>query len=119
MPASLLCHTSVGSCRHSSELSHRSLWNLALCRPALPRPHCAAAPSPQALEKALLKYNQLLISRHSKMNEVATLHTQNNELKALLNQYLASRVNEDLICPPTQTIRLDEFASFQNTGPMG
>ncbi|KAG8460460.1 hypothetical protein KFE25_013110 [Diacronema lutheri] len=72
-----------------------------------------------ALEKALLKHNELLISRHAKMNDVASLHVQNNELKALLNQYLASRVNEDLICPPTQTIRLDEFASFQNTGPMG
>jgi hypothetical protein len=30
-----------------------------------------------------------------------------------------AQVNEDLICPPTQTIRLDEFQSFQTTGPMG
>ena len=29
------------------------------------------------------------------------------ELKALLNQYLSSRINEDLHVPPTQVIRLD------------
>ena len=32
---------------------------------------------------------------------------QNGELKALLNQYLSSRINEDLHVPPTQVIRLD------------
>lgn len=153
---------------------------MALCLTALGSPG-GALPSPppsarafnrsQALDKALLKYNQLLASRHAKMSEVSALEGQNNELKALLNQYLASKVgsaadrrtagarrlpkgrephsaspsspsahpiacpcvpasslgllpssrqvNEDLICPPTQTIRLDEYASFQNTGPTG
>ena len=33
------------------------------------------------------------------------------ELKALLNQYLSSRINEDLHVPPTQVIRLDGLAN--------
>ena len=57
-------------------------------------------PHGQALEKALLKHNELLISRHAKMNDVASLHVQNNELKALLNQYLASRVRANAKLDP-------------------
>jgi uncharacterized protein YceH (UPF0502 family) len=60
-----------------------------------PRPPCDprhVALATQALEKGLLKYNELLTSRTSKMSDVASLSQQNNELKALLNQYLASRV---------------------------
>ena len=38
---------------------------------------------------------------------MAELQQQNGELKALLNQYLSSRINEDLHVPPTQVIRLD------------
>jgi len=60
-----------------------------------------------ALEKALLKYDALLKSRSSLITEVGDLQRQNGELKALLNQYLSSRINEDLHVPPTQVIRLD------------
>lgn len=59
--------------------------------PAL-SPSARAFNRSQALDKALLKYNQLLASRHAKMSEVSALEGQNNELKALLNQYLASKV---------------------------
>ena len=65
-----------------------------------------------ALEKALHKYNALTGARAATINEVAELQQQNGELKALLNQYLSSKINEDLHVPPTQTIRLDSFASF-------
>jgi len=65
-----------------------------------------------ALEKALQKYNALVAARTSTMNEVAELQQQNGELKALLNQYLSSKINEDLHIPPTQVIQLDNYESF-------
>ena len=64
-----------------------------------------------ALEKALLKYDALLKSRSGLITEVGDLQRQNGELKALLNQYLSSRINEDLHVPPTQVIRLDGLAN--------
>ena len=45
--------------------------------------------------------------------QVAELQQQNGELKALLNQYLSSKINEDLHVPPTQVIQLDNYESFQ------
>ena len=65
-----------------------------------------------ALERALGKYNTLVTSRGALISEVGEMQRQNAELKALLNQYLSSKINEDLHVPPTQTIRLDSFASF-------
>merc|ERR1712060_14172 len=67
-----------------------------------------------ALEKALQKYHSLLGNRSSLINEVGDLQHQNDELKALLNQYLSSRINEDLHVPPTQVIRLSNYDSFKN-----
>ena len=66
-----------------------------------------------ALEKALHKYNALTGARAATINEVAELQQQNGELKALLNQYLSSRINEDLHIPPTQVIQLDNYEGFQ------
>ena len=66
-----------------------------------------------ALEKALQKYNALVSARSSTIDEVAELQQQNGELKALLNQYLSSKINEDLHVPPTQVIQLDNYESFQ------
>mmetsp|Transcript_26085 Transcript_26085/g.52305 ORF Transcript_26085/g.52305 Transcript_26085/m.52305 type:complete len:654 (-) Transcript_26085:253-2214(-) len=60
-----------------------------------------------ALEKSLHKYDGLLKNRSGLIDEVGDLQRQNGELKALLNQYLSSRINEDLHVPPTQVIRLD------------
>ena len=59
-----------------------------------------------ALEKALFKYNDTLKERASTIEEVAGLQQQNTELKNLLSQYLGSRVNDDLIVPPTQMIKV-------------
>ena len=53
-----------------------------------------------------------MTSRGALISEVGEMQRQNAELKALLNQYLSSKINEDLHVPPTQTIRLDSFASF-------
>lgn len=66
-----------------------------------------------ALEAALLRYNELLSNRENLITDVADLQRQNQELKSLLNQYLSSKINEDLHIPPTQVIRLDTFESFQ------
>jgi len=66
-----------------------------------------------ALEKALQKYNALVSARSSTIDQVAELQQQNGELKALLNQYLSSKINEDLHVPPTQVIQLDNYESFQ------
>ena len=42
----------------------------------------------KVLDKALTKYYELLLSRHKLIDETGELHTQNEELKKLLNQYL-------------------------------
>ena len=60
-----------------------------------------------ALEKGLGNYNQVLKQRKANIDEVSNLENQNAELKRLLSQYLGSRVNDDLIVPPTQMIRVD------------
>ena len=52
-------------------------------------------------------------SRAGLITEVGDLQRQNGELKALLNQYLSSKINEDLHVPPTQVIQLDNYESFQ------
>mmetsp|Transcript_4676 Transcript_4676/g.15483 ORF Transcript_4676/g.15483 Transcript_4676/m.15483 type:complete len:645 (+) Transcript_4676:346-2280(+) len=57
-----------------------------------------------ALEKNLGKYNRLLNSRAEALDETASLQRQNEELRVLLNQYLSSRINEELQIPPTQVI---------------
>ena len=66
-----------------------------------------------ALEKALQKYHALLSNRGGLITEVRDLQGQNDELKALLNQYLSSKINEDLHVPPTQVIRLENYRSFK------
>ena len=58
------------------------------------------------LESSLKAYNALLESRASGIKNVNDLTEQNQNLKELLNQYLGSRINEELIVPPTDTIKL-------------
>ena len=65
------------------------------------------------LTLTLTRYNALVSARSSTIDEVAELQQQNGELKALLNQYLSSKINEDLHVPPTQVIQLDNYESFQ------
>ncbi|KAJ9522954.1 hypothetical protein QJQ45_023754 [Haematococcus lacustris] len=58
----------------------------------------------RALEKQLERYLALLHARATSLSEVDSLQHQNAELRALLNQYLSSRINEELQIPPTQII---------------
>jgi len=58
----------------------------------------------KALEGHLEKYLELLQERAGGLRDVESLQHQNTELRALLNQYLGSRINEELQIPPTQII---------------
>lgn len=58
----------------------------------------------KSLYQALEKYNKLLTDRGGSLREVESLQHQNTELRALLNQYLSSRINGELKIPPTQVI---------------
>jgi dynein regulatory complex protein 1 len=60
----------------------------------------------QALEKGLGLYQKLLQDRVGLVDEVDAMRRQNQELRNALNQYLTSGVNQELIVPPTRTIRL-------------
>ena len=57
----------------------------------------------ESLEQALQKYNKVLSERSQSVQEVSRLKVQNDELKALLNQYLGSQVVQDLLVPPMET----------------
>ena len=56
------------------------------------------------LEKQLEKYRDLLQDRAASLSDVESLQHQNTELRALLNQYLSSRINSELVVPPTVLI---------------
>jgi dynein regulatory complex protein 1 len=58
------------------------------------------------LEKALIQYNTILSERSDAINEVEALRHKNASLRALLNTYLGARVNEELVIPPQQTMRI-------------
>ena len=57
-----------------------------------------------ALEHSLTKYHKMLGARQNALNDAHRLQGQNVELRALLNQYLSSKINEELQVPPTQVI---------------
>ena len=63
------------------------------------------------LEKSLQDYNDILLQRAGGIESVESLQSQNQNLKELLNQYLGSRINEELIVPPTETIKLGASAT--------
>ncbi|RQM20717.1 hypothetical protein B5M09_003198 [Aphanomyces astaci] len=65
-----------------------------------------------ALEKGLTEYNTVLKQRKVLIDAVSALQMQNSELKALLRQYLGSAVNDELLIPPTQMIRVQEPRSL-------
>ena len=62
----------------------------------------------KALEKGMESYNAILTERSDLVKEVGALRQQNEELNNVLSQYLTAQVNDELIVPPTQTIRLDD-----------
>ncbi len=60
-----------------------------------------------ALGNMQVKYVNILKEREAALRETQNLKSQNDELKALLNQYLGADVNDELHIPPTQVIRID------------
>jgi dynein regulatory complex protein 1 len=60
----------------------------------------------QALDIFLKKYYELLQKRSKAIDSAVGLQKQNEELKQLLDQYLGSKVNEELQVPPTHVIRV-------------
>jgi len=60
-----------------------------------------------ALEKAQRKYNQLLEDRAQAIDDTTELAKQNEELKILLQEYLGSKINQDLQIPPTRLITVN------------
>lgn len=58
------------------------------------------------LEKHLMKYNKSLQERSDLITETDGLYRQNQELRNLLSQYLTASVNQDLIVPPMETMKL-------------
>merc|ERR1712182_83322 len=59
----------------------------------------------KALDRFLAKYYELLQRRSSAIDSAVSFQKQNEELKALLDQHLSSKVNEELQVPPTHVIR--------------
>lgn len=57
-----------------------------------------------SLESNLQKYLGLLKRRENALRSVEHAGQQNAELRALLNQYLSSKINTELQIPPTQLI---------------
>ncbi len=60
-----------------------------------------------ALERAQDEYLDVLRGRQRAVDDVARLSASNAQLKALLSQYLGAPVNDELIVPPSQVIRVD------------
>ncbi|RDD44726.1 Dynein regulatory complex protein 1 [Trichoplax sp. H2] len=60
-----------------------------------------------ALQSGLEKYCEVLKSRETLLNDVDSLQVQNGELKGLLQQYMSSKVNQELEIPPTRVMQID------------
>eukprot|EP00163_Fabomonas_tropica_P016218 TRINITY_DN2917_c0_g1_i2.p1 TRINITY_DN2917_c0_g1~~TRINITY_DN2917_c0_g1_i2.p1 ORF type:complete len:569 (+),score=175.16 TRINITY_DN2917_c0_g1_i2:731-2437(+) len=59
-----------------------------------------------ALEREMQRYNKLLSERCDLIDETNALLHQNDELRALLGQYLNAGINDDLAVPPTDIIQM-------------
>ncbi|KAM6404737.1 dynein regulatory complex protein 1 isoform 2-T2 [Pluvialis apricaria] len=60
-----------------------------------------------ALVVALEEYYEVLTRRANLLAEAAVLRQQNSELYLLLEEYVSSGVNSELLCPPTQWMDLN------------
>merc|ERR1712138_140067 len=58
--------------------------------------------------KQLEKHNTVLKQRSQEIARVTSLQEQNAQLKALINQYLNAKVNDELIVPPAATIAMNQ-----------
>jgi dynein regulatory complex protein 1 len=65
----------------------------------------------KALDLFLQKYYESLGSRAKSIESAVNMQKQNEELKQLLDQYLGSKVNEELQVPPTHVIRVASGAT--------
>jgi len=65
----------------------------------------------RALDVSLRRYYALLQTRSKAIDGAVNMQKQNEELKQLLDQYLGSKVNEELQVPPTHVIRVVGGAS--------
>mmetsp|Transcript_8497 Transcript_8497/g.24955 ORF Transcript_8497/g.24955 Transcript_8497/m.24955 type:complete len:670 (+) Transcript_8497:82-2091(+) len=64
----------------------------------------------RALDAFLRRYYELLQKRSKAIDGAVSMQRQNEELKQLLDQYLGSKVNEELHVPPTHVIRVTSGA---------
>jgi len=60
----------------------------------------------RAMDAFLKRYYELLKNRSKSIDAAVAMQKQNEELKQLLDQYLGSKVNEELQVPPTHVIRV-------------
>jgi len=67
----------------------------------------------RALDAFGKKYYDLLQKRSKSIDGAVSMQKQNEELKQLLDQYLGSKVNEELQVPPTHVIRVVSGADQQ------
>merc|ERR1711977_405483 len=65
----------------------------------------------KALDLFLKKYFESLGARAKSIDAAVNMQKQNEELKQLLDQYLGSKVNEELQVPPTHVIRVASTAT--------
>lgn len=65
-----------------------------------------------ALIDGLDKYHTVLSQRSKLIEETDKLQNQNGELRMLLQQYIGSRVNQDLQIPPTRTIPTEMLRDY-------
>merc|ERR1711977_758738 len=70
----------------------------------------------KALDLFLQKYFESLGSRAKSIDSAVNMQKQNEELKQLLDQYLGSKVNEELQVPPTHVIRVVANADETKVG---
>ena len=65
-----------------------------------------------ALLTGIQKYHNVLTHRSKLIEETDKLQNQNSELRMLLQQYIGSRVNQDLQIPPTHTIPTEMLRDY-------
>lgn len=68
------------------------------------------------LHDALEGYHSSLVARSSLIDESDSLRQQNTELRFLLQQYMQSRINDELIIPPTQLMAVGPSETPPPTG---
>ena len=63
----------------------------------------------QSLQEYLIKYNKILQERKNQATKIIHLQTENDQLRNLLQQYLSSDANKELIIPPSLIIEAQQI----------